>query len=47
LEFQEDLAEQQSNEIKAIIDYKKSKNSLRQAQAKTLEDNNILLSETD
>jgi outer membrane protein TolC len=47
LEFQEDLAEQQSNEIKAIIDYKKSKNRLRQAKAKTLEDNNILLSESD
>ena len=28
LEFQEDLAEQQSNEIKAIIDYNQSKNSL-------------------
>ena len=38
LEFQEDLAEQQSNEIKAIIDYIKSKNRLRQAKAKTLED---------
>ena len=47
LEFQEDLAEQQSNEIKAIIDYKKSKNRLRQAKAQTLEDNNILLSESD
>ena len=47
LEFQEDLAEQQSNEIKAIIDYKKSKNKLRQVKAQTLNDNNILLSEDD
>ncbi len=47
LEFQEDLAEQQSNEIKAIIDYKKSKNRLRQVKAQTLRDNNIELSESD
>ena len=47
LEFQEDLAEQQSNEIKAIIDYKKSKNKLRQVKAQTLNDNNIRLSEDD
>ena len=47
LEFQEDLAEQQSNEIKAIIDYKKSKNKLRKVKAQTLNDNNILLSKDD
>jgi outer membrane protein TolC len=47
LEFQEDLAEQQSNEIKAVIDYKKSKNRLRQVKAQTLKDNNIEVSESD
>ncbi|MBC8284217.1 MAG: TolC family protein [Nitrospinae bacterium] len=47
LEFQEDLAEEQSNEIKAIIDYNKSKNRLRQVKAQTLKDNNIQLSEGD
>lgn len=47
LEFQEDLAEEQSNEIKAIVDYKKSKNRLRQVKAQTLEENNIQLSEGD
>jgi len=45
LEFQEDLAEEQSNEIKATIDYKKSRNRLRQVKAQTLADNNIQLSE--
>ena len=45
LEFQEDLAEEQSNEIKAIIDYKKSKNRLRQVKAQTLKENNIQFSE--
>ncbi|MZH41333.1 MAG: TolC family protein [Nitrospinae bacterium] len=47
LEFQEDLAEEQSNEIKAIIDYKKSRNRLRQVKAQTLKENNIKLSEGD
>ena len=47
LEFQEDLAEQQSNEIKATIDYNKSKNRLRQVKANTLIDNNIQLTEGD
>lgn len=47
LEFQEDLAEEQSNEIKATIDYKKSKNRLRQVEAQTLADNNIQLTEGD
>ncbi|MEK9628431.1 MAG: TolC family protein [Nitrospinota bacterium] len=47
LEFQEDLAEEQSNEIKAIIDYKKSKNRLRQVKAQTLKENNIQLTEGD
>ena len=47
LEFQEDLAEEQSNEIKAIIDYKKSRNRLRQVKAQTLKENNIQLSEGD
>jgi outer membrane protein len=47
LEFQEDLAEQQSNEIKATIDYKKSKNRLRQVKAHTLVENNIQLTEDD
>jgi len=47
LEFQEDLAEEQSNEIKATIDYKKSKNRLRKVKAQTLADNNIQLTEGD
>ena len=47
LEFQEDLAEEQSNEIKAIIDYKKSKNRLRQVKAQTLKENNIQFLEGD
>ena len=45
MEFQEDLAEEQSNEIKAIIDYKKSKNRLRQVKAQTLKENHIQFSE--
>ncbi len=47
LEFQEDLAKEQSNEIKATIDYKKSKNRLRQVKAQTLVDNNIQFTEGD
>jgi len=47
LEFQEDLAEEQSNEIKAIIDYKKSKNRLRQVKAQTLKEHNIQFLEGD
>ncbi len=43
LEFQEDLAEEQSNEIKAIIDYNKSKVNLRQVTGTTLEKHNIKL----
>ncbi len=43
LEFQEDLAEEQSKEIKAIIDYNKSRIKLRQAMATTLEQHNITL----
>ena len=47
LEFQEDLAEEQSNEIRTIIDYKKSRNRLRQVKAQTLKENNIQFSEGD
>jgi outer membrane protein len=43
LEFQEDLAEEQSNEIKAIIDYNKSRNRLNQVMAQTLETHDIKL----
>jgi outer membrane protein TolC len=43
LEFQEDLAEQQSKAIKAIIDYNKSRNRLNQAIASTLEVHDIRL----
>jgi len=43
LEFQEDLAEEQSKEIKAIIDYNKSRIKLRQVKATTLRDHNIKL----
>ena len=43
IEFQEDLAEEQSKEIKAIIDYNKSRIKLRQAMATTLEQHNITL----
>ncbi len=44
LEFQEDLAEEQSKEIKALIDYNKSKIRLRQVMATTLKENDIKLS---
>jgi outer membrane protein len=48
LEFQEDLAEEQSNEIKALIDYNKSRNKLNQVIASTLETYDIkLLSKED
>ena len=43
LEFQEDLAEGQSNEIKAIIDYNKSLNRLNQVMARTLDAHDIKL----
>lgn len=43
LEFQEDLAEEQSNTIKAIIDYNKSLNRLNQAIAWTLDEHDITL----
>ena len=43
LEFQEDLAEKQSNEIKAVIDYNKSLNRLNQVMARTLEEHDIKL----
>ncbi|MFQ5444768.1 MAG: TolC family protein, partial [Nitrospinales bacterium] len=43
LEFQEDLAEEQSNEIQAIIDYNKSIIKLQQVLATILEENNIRL----
>ncbi len=43
LEFQEDLAEEQSNEIKAVIDYNKSLNRLNQVMARTLEAHDIKL----
>ncbi|MFQ5449874.1 MAG: TolC family protein [Nitrospinaceae bacterium] len=44
LEFQEDLAEEQSNEIKAIIDYNKSIIQLRKVMATTLDAHNIKMS---
>ena len=47
LEFQEDLAEMQRNELKAIIDFNKSKTHLRQALATTLENHNIKLQEEE
>lgn len=48
LEFQEDLAEEQSNEIKAIIDYNKSLIQLRRVMSTTLDNHNIkLLSKRD
>jgi len=43
LEFQEDLAEEQSNEIKAVIDYNKSLNRLNQVMVRTLEAHDIKL----
>ncbi len=47
LEFQTDLAEEQSKELKAIIDFNKSKINLRKAIASTLEYHSIeLASET-
>ena len=44
LEFQEDLAEAQSNEIKAIIDFKKSKTRFRKSIASTLNHHDVQLS---
>jgi outer membrane protein TolC len=41
LEFQTDLAEQQSKELKAIIDFNKSKIKFRKVLAVTLEEYNI------
>ena len=43
LEFQEDLAEEQSSEIKAVINYNKSLNRLNQVMARTLEAHDIKL----
>ena len=47
LEFQEDLAEQQSKAIKAIIDYNNSRNLLNQEIASTLEVHDIRLVSKD
>jgi outer membrane protein TolC len=47
LEFQEDLAEEQSKEIKAVIDYKKSRNRLDQVIAQTLNTHGIKLFSKD
>jgi len=44
LQFQEDLAKEQSNEIKAVIDYKQSKINLNRVMATTLERYHITLS---
>ncbi|MCH7624060.1 MAG: TolC family protein [Nitrospinae bacterium] len=44
LEFQEDLVEEQSNEIRAIIDHRKSRIRLRQVMATTLDAHNIQMS---
>jgi outer membrane protein TolC len=41
LEFQTDLAEEQSKELQAVIDFNKSKIKLRKVQATTLEEYNI------
>jgi len=41
LQFQEDLVAEQSNEIRALIDYRKSKIRLRQVMATTLKAHNI------
>lgn len=41
LEFQEDLAEEQSKSIKAVIDYNKSRNRLNQVIARTLKVHDI------
>ena len=43
LKFQEDLAEAQSNEIKAIIDYKQSRIRLRKTIASTLKHHDVTL----
>ncbi len=44
LEFQEDLVEEQSNEIRALIDYRKSRIRLRQVMATTLDEHDIKMS---
>lgn len=44
LEFQEDLVEEQSNEIRALIDYRKSRIRLRQVMATTMARHNIQMS---
>ena len=44
LQFQEDLVEEQTNEIRALIDYEKSKIRLRQVLATTLDAHNIQMS---
>jgi outer membrane protein len=44
LQFQEDLVAEQSNEIRALIDYNKAKTRLRQVLATTLEAHNIQMS---
>ena len=41
LEFQTDLATEQSKELKAVIDFNKSKIKLRKVMATTLEEYNI------
>ena len=43
LEFQEDLTKEQSNEIKAIIDYNQSKIRFHQVMASTLKNHNLKL----
>jgi len=43
LEFQEDLAEAQSNEIKAVVDYNQSRVRFHQATASTLKQHDIKL----
>ena len=43
LEFQEDLAQEQSKAIKAVIDYNKSRNRLNQSIASTLDAHDIRL----
>ena len=47
LEFQEDVAEEQSNNIKAIIDYRKSKNNLNRVMAVTIDHHNIQFAKPD
>ena len=47
LEFQEDLAEKQRNELEAVIGFNKSKIRLRQALATTLESHNVKLLEEE